>query len=277
MKLNNRQMFSAFILGLTLLPRLCIAAIPAGALQINVTDPTNHIWDASSIDELQHLNFGISSESTEISFAAPFIQTGGGKLVGAGLTDLEIDSPIFIGTINNAVYKASGTVTSSKGIARVTFTGSAKGPAVIEGKARALTGTLAVKASINSVLETTSGVYLSTGAASGYGTIKETGPLDFSWADVVDSMGDGSWSLEMVLTNDGVKKIGGSATVTLSSGAEFNFAVKGAYKLKTDTSVLVLSASDASSKGSSLKVSLTGSTITAVQGKVTGQAIKWKP
>lgn len=276
MKFIHRQIFTAFVLGLAFLPRLCVAAIPAGALQIEVTDPTNHIWDASSIDELQHLDFGVESESIDISYAAPFTQTGAGKLVGEGLTDLEIAAPIFVGTINDAAYKVSGTVTSSKGVARVTFTGMAKGPALIEGKARVLAGTLAVKVTIDSILESSSGVYLSTGSASGYGSAKEAGSLDFSWLDVIGSMGDGSWSLEMALTNDGVKKIGGTARVTLSSGATLDFTVKGAYKSKTDTSVLVLSAADASGKGSALKVSLTGSTITAIQGKVTGQVIKWK-
>ena len=80
----------------------------------------------------------------------------------------------------------------------------------------------------------------------------------------------------MQLTNDGVKKIEGTARVTLSSGAEFEFVVKGAYKSKTDTSLLILSATTLS-KGSSLKVNLTGSTITSIQGKVSGQAVKWKP
>jgi hypothetical protein len=276
MKFNRWQILGIFILGLAFLPRLVTAGIPSGSLQINVTGPTNHIWDASSIHELQHLDFEISDENTEISFDAPFVQTGGGKLIGTGLTQLEVDSPIFVGAITDAIYKASGSVTSSRGVARVTFTGSARGLAVVAGKTRILTGTLAVKVAIDSLLETASGVYTSTGAASGYGSIKEVGTLDLSWTDVVNSMGNGSWALEMQLTNDGVKKIGGTANVTLSSGARFDFTIKGAYKSKTDTSVLILSGFD-SSKGSVLKVNLTGSTISGLQGKVSGQAIKWKP
>ena len=192
MKLSRWQILGTFILGLTFLPGLCIAGIPSGPLQVNVAHATNHIWDVSSIDELQHLDFGISDEDTEISFAAPFVQTGAGKLIGAGLTDLEVDAPIFVGTIN-AVYKASGSVTSARGVARLAFTGSAKGPTLIEGKTRILTGTLAVKVSIDSMLHAASGVYKSTGAASGYGTIHEDGPLDFTWNDVVSSMG--GWQL----------------------------------------------------------------------------------
>jgi len=276
MKFNRWQFVGIFILGLAFLPRLATAGIPFGPLQFNVTGPTNHIWDASSIPELQQLDFEISDENTEISFAAPFVQTGAGKLAGIGLTQLEVDSPVFVGTITDAVYKATGSVTSSRGVARLTFTGLAKGLAEVAGKTRVLTGKLAVKVAIDSLLETASGAYTSSGAASGYGSIKEVGTLDFTWTDVVNSMGNGSWSLEMQLTNDGVKKIGGTARVTLSSGAHFDLTIKGAYKSKTDTSVLVLTGF-AESKGSVLKVNLTGSTISALQGKVSGQAIKWKP
>jgi hypothetical protein len=274
MRRNKWHVVGAVILGLAFLPRLGYGAIPAGPFQLSVADPTNHLWDASSIDELQHVSFEISDESTEVSFAAPFVQTGAGKLVGAGSTQLEVYSPVFIGTID-AGYKASGKINSAGGVARIAFTGSAKGPAEIGGKTRILTGTLAVKVTVDSTLQSVTGVYTSTGAASGYGSIKEVGELDLDWTDVVNSMGDGSWTLELQLTNDGVKKIGGTARVTLSSGAALDFTVKGAYKAKTDSSVLVLTAV-AENKGSTLKVNLTGSTITSLQGKVSGQTIRRK-
>ncbi len=183
------------------------------------------------------LEFEISEEDTEISFAAPFTQTGAGKLIGTIPRWMWIRR--YLSGQYQTPYGASGSVTSSKGVARLTFTGTARGLAEIEGKTRVLTGKLAVKVAIDSSLETATGVYTSSGAASGYGSIKEVGTLDFTWTDVVNSMGNGTWSLEMQLTNDGVKKIGGTARVTLSSGAQFDFTVKGAYKSKTDTSVLV--------------------------------------
>ena len=275
MKLSNWQILGTFVLGLAFLPRLCSAGIPSGPLQIDVTDATNHIWDVSRIDELQHPAFEFSDDNVEIGFAAPFIQTGAGKLIGAGATQLEVNADIFAGTVA-AVYKASGSITSVRGVARIAFAGSAKGLPIIDGKARVLTGTLAVKFAIDSPQQFASGVYKATGTASGYGSIKEVGLLDITWNDVVNSMGDGSWSLQMQLTNDGVKKIGGMARVTLSSGGAFDFLVKGVYKSKTDTSVLVLSPS-ISGKGSILKVNLTGSTITSIQGKVSGQAVRWTP
>ncbi len=54
MKFNRWQIVGTFVLGLAILPQLAAAGIPSGSMQINVTGPTNHIWDVSSIDELQY-------------------------------------------------------------------------------------------------------------------------------------------------------------------------------------------------------------------------------
>ncbi len=76
----------------------------------------------------------------------------------------------------------------------------------------------------------------------------------------------------MSLTNDTIKKVGGTASVELSSGRRLGFTVKGVYTAKTDRTALVF-APDLESKGSVLKVTLTGSNA-LVQGKLIGQAIK---
>lgn len=274
MKHYRIHLGAALGLILTLHQTVGIAAIPAGLVQLDVTDATNHIWDASSIDELQTLTFDISEESTDISFAAPFIQTGAGKLVGAGSTEMQVAAPIFVGTVDST-YKVTGSVTGKGGTSKIAFTGTAKGPAEIGGKTRTVASAFTAKVTVDSPGEFTSGVYVSAASASGYGGIKEVGPIDFAWVDVVAAMGSGAWNLSLQLTNDTVKKVGGSALVTLSSGAELDLAVKGVYKSKTDATTLVLSGSG-ESKGSALKVNMVDSTIVSIQGKVSGQMIKWK-
>lgn len=275
MKLQHRLLLTAAALALSCFTHPALAALPSGTLQVNVTDVTNLLWDVSSIGELQDLDFDISDEGTEISFAAPFVQTGAGKLVGFGVTQMEVTSPVFVGHIDNAAYKVSGSITSAKGVARLTFTGIAKGLAEANGRIGMLTGSLAAKVTIDANQQAVSGTYTAMGSATGVGSIKETGSADITWTDAVNAMGDGSWTLAMDLTNDAVKKIGGTARVTLSSGAFLDFTVKGTYKSTTDTSILILAATP-ESKGSTLKVTLTGSTISSIQGKVTGQTIKRK-
>ena len=95
-----------------------------------------------------------------------------------------------------------------------------------------------------------------------------------TWADVAPDLGNGSWVLSMTLGNDGSKGVAGTATVTLNggSGASFTFVAKGVYNATTDASKLVLSPT-AGSKGSALKILMTGNSISAIKGKVSGQSI----
>jgi hypothetical protein len=130
-----------------------------------------------------------------------------------------------------------------------------------------------VKAAIDSTTQTAFGVYAATATAAGYGALKDAGEVDFAWDDVIAAMGDGTWILHLSLTNDAVKKVGGIAAVDLSGGRTLGFTVKGTYNAKTDGTILVLTA-DADSKGSSLKVTLNANGAAALQGKLTGQAIK---
>ena len=67
--------------------------------------------------------------------------------------------------------------------------------------------------------------------------------------------------------------ITGSGVVTLNSGQTFHYNVKGHFKSQNDTSVLVLTGADAATKGSVLKVNMSGNTITAIKGKISGQSV----
>lgn len=269
---------SSLLLSLLALPLAGHAAIPAGAIQATVNDATNRLWDLSTISVLQNPDLSFD-DGTTVSFAAPFDQTGAGKLIGLGATDMAVSaSGVFDGNVT-AGYKVTGGITSAKGIAKVTYAATAKGPAIANGRPTVIAASVAVKLVIDAPNEIAAGVYAQAGAAAGFGSIKEAGALSFPWTgpdSVVGSMGTGQWTLSMNLNNDGLKKIGGDAQVTLSSGATIDFVVKGAYKSANDSSILVLAATPAF-KGSSLKVTLSGSTVTGISGKVSGQTIKWVP
>ena len=61
--------------------------------------------------------------------------------------------------------------------------------------------------------------------------------------------------------------------MVISGGGRLGFSAKGTYNAKTDSTLLILTA-EADSKGSSLKVTWRGDGTAALQGKLTGQAIK---
>ncbi len=259
------------MLGSALFPHLAPAAIPSGEWQVEISDATNHVWDVSLIAPLQSPDFEFS-DGTIVAFHAPFSQNGSGKLAGAGPTDIEVTSDILNGTVAGE-YVAKGTITGAKGIARLTFSSTAKGQAMIEGNLHAISATSAVKVTVDSLTQTPTGTYTSTAAAAGYGSLKETGDIDITWGDVTGAMGDGSWILHLSLTNDAIKKVGGTATVDLSGGRTLGFTAKGTYNAKTDSTLLVLAA-DADSKGSSLKVTWSANNSAVLQGKLTGQTVK---
>ncbi len=250
---------------------LSAAGLPVGNLQVQISDPTNHVWDATRIGELQSPEVRISDSEVFVAFSAPFTQNGAGKLTGAGATEMTVHSPIFDGAVQGA-YVANGSITAAKGIAKLTLISAAKGPAMIEGKAQTLLATAGVKITLNSLTESASGVYLVTALATGHGAVKESGPLTFPWPDAITAMGSGAWTLSLALTNDAVKKVGGTATVNLSTGHSLGFTAKGTYNAKNGSTLLVL-AGDTPSKGSSLKVTLTSTNTAVLKGKLSGQTV----
>jgi hypothetical protein len=274
-----RQTFLAAVVlaGLTMIPQYCPAAIPSGAVTFTNTDEANSLWDATRITDLNNLKLGIADIGGTISFPVAFTQDGGGKLVGAGTTTITFDTTDFSGTIPSAAYKISGTLKSKGGVATLKFSATATGTASLQGANRRVSASQKLTATLDANSHSLTGTYMNKASASGLGSPKpDTGPLPQTWASVAPQLGNGGWVLSMALANDGSKKIAGTATVTLNSGASFTFVAKGVYSAKTDTSKLVLSPT-AGSKGSALKILMSGNSIAAIQGKVSGQSVMLVP
>ena len=266
------SMAGLFMLG-WILPSQCSGAgIPSGPWKFSISDVTNHVWDVTGIQELQTPLLEFTDDDVTTTFNAPYAQNGSGKLAGAGVTQIDVESSIYTGPVQGT-YAARGSITAAKGIARLTITSSAKGTAQIGGGSHVISSSATVKAAINSVTQSINGTYTSAAAASGYGAVHDAGLLNVSWTNVLASMGDGGWTLHLNVTNDAVKTVGGTATVALSSSSTLTFVVKGKYNAKTDSTLLILSA-DPASKGSSLKVNWAGTGGATLQGKLTGQTIK---
>jgi hypothetical protein len=270
------QLFVAgvVILGsVSLTTQQCSAAIPSGTVTYDVTDEANVLWDVTRIPELSNLYVGIADIQSDIWFSVDFSQDGGGKLTGAGSTSITVHSDVIYGTIPNATYKVSGSIKSKGGVATLRYSATATAMAAIDGRQRSLSVTGSETVTLDARYGLLTGTYKNKASASGLGGGKDTGPIPQTWADVAPYLGNGGWELSLDLANDGVKKIDGTATVMLNSGAGMAFSVKGSYNAKTDISKLVLSPPP-SVKGSSLKVTMLGDSITAIQGKVSGQSIK---
>jgi len=239
---------------------------------LNVTNPTNTLFDASTVLPLQLFDVSVQDLDASIVGNIEFTQDGAGKLKGSGVTSVEVNSPVFQGTITNATYKVSGTVTSKSGITKVTYNATMMAKLPYNGKLVNVTATATRSVTLNALTGLGSGRGIDKISAAGLASGSETS--DFSdQLSVIPGLGSGAWNLSVDL-NDA--KTGGTAKVTGNTGAEYDFKVKGA--VKNGKANLTLSADPASpgSKGSSLKVVVDTAlnTIQSFSGKVSGQTMK---
>lgn len=252
------------------------AQIPAGLVTYTCNDDANVLWDVGKILQLKQLDVGIAELQADINMNVDFAQNGAGKLAGAGVTSIRVNSSVIAGEVAGAKYKVTGLITSKNGVTKVVFNAKATASTYVEGRKVSLSVTAMRTAFLDSRTWTLSGVYKNRASAAGVGSGTDTGPMPQTWADIQPYVGDGHWNLALNLANNGRNKITGTAALTLNSGAQYSFAVRGSYNGKTGLSKLTL-VPDASARGSSLRLVMSGGRITSIQGKVSGQTIKLSP
>lgn len=273
MKTAVRSLTPVLAAGLMLL--VCnksLAAPPSGIFSTHIANPTNAVWDMTAVTDLHNISLDFQDQDQfQIQFDVDFVQTGTGKLQGAGntvvsLVQNDIPQPDF-----TAAYAVKGTLKSTKGVARLNLVISAKGVAQIEGATRNVVTSEKANLVIDSVqAEIVSGNFAQKASASGLGSISDSGPVDPQ--PLPAELGDGSWTLSMEITPDAKNKYSGTASVTLSTGKVYSYDVIGKYSSKQDRTLLVLKGTG-DAKGSSLKITMSGDDITAIQGKISGQAV----
>ena len=176
-----------------------------------------------------------------------------------------VDLPPFLG-----IYKLTGSVTSSRGGARGAITAAVAGSTLFEGATRRLTATQKISFVVDASSKQCAGLSRDSASAAGKGSVsgvRSWGPYSLS------SLGasDGSWTLALNPATAG-KNITGAASITMQSGRAYTFTVKGLYNANKQQSKLLLTGT-ALAKGSNLQVTLSGSTITAIKGKISGQMV----
>ena len=87
-------------------------------------------------------------------------------------------------------------------------------------------------------------------------------------------LGDGSWTLLVNFGEPNGTKLQGTATVTLATGQVYPFNFTGTFVASTGQSKLSLKGVDAG-LGSVLTVTLHGSQIATIKGKVSGQIVSF--
>lgn len=217
------------------------------------------IWDISGSYDDTSLGFSLN-----ISY--DLTQDTAGKFTGGGNASCTI-----LGTDVDMEFTIKGSVKQKGGDATVKmtmkFTGTADdGVDTYKFKANAK-----VTAEINSIDGTIDGTVKVRISISGYGS--ESGEVLYIEDLPVDM--DGTFTLELDVTEDAKGKLLGTGTLTLSNGDTYNFSVTGKYKAKTDESKLTLKGDD-SSKKCKFKIVINegDGQMTYLNGKALGQKLK---
>jgi hypothetical protein len=254
---------------------------PNGRFEVTVTNVSSSVYDMSDFPGLLSLNYEIRDRNTNMLARAyydvSFAQDGAGKVTGAGTNQVQFGFRSAGGGWAslgpyNARYQVKGAISSTATKTRFSFSASSSG-------ATPLSETLKMRVNlkyqdqvvIDRIEKVLNGKTL-TQASANSETISQRRP----WGPVpltTTYFGDGSWKAALNLATT-ANRITGEATVTVAQTERvFPFSVRGVYRPATQQSRLVLTGKDLG-KGSSLQVVLTGTNITAIKGKLTGQVVK---
>jgi len=252
----------------------CSAQAPTGSITNVITGTTNVLWDVSLVQQLQHIDLDIVSIShgntneDEILFDDPFTQDAKGKLAGTGTTSVEIAG----GSSSGLSYQTTGLLSGTKGVARLTFSAKITGLAFVGGLFRNVSASGQYQVKLDANAGQISGRVSQKASASGLGGI--AGTRIFTNATPPE-LGDGSWTLVLNFAGPATNKLSGTAAVTLQTGLTYPYTFTGTYNSRTGKSKLNLKGHD-TGLGSNLQVTLQGTDISQIIGRVCGQSVNLK-
>jgi hypothetical protein len=252
------------------------AAQPAGQVVFYFDRTTIPVWDFSGPYQLDQPLEGAGDSVTDTSYSINISQSNSGKLTGAGTTILAIGDDYVA-----ADYDVSGSVKTSQGFARATFTVRLQGQDVIKGQVRKFN--FSFKYSVDIDYETLELV----GTVKGNGSIQGIGSTSAN-SDFVTPLPpgvDGSWYVYMDIL--ALSSLGGTGSINVASfvpndnppgmpvARSLPADLKGSYSSSTDLSKVNLKGIN---EGKGTKLSLkfyTGAGAPAnMDGQVLGQKVK---
>jgi hypothetical protein len=246
---------------------------PTGSITNLVADPHNAVYDAT-LAPLQTIEIDITQDSSSdllITFDDPYTQDGKGKLAGAGPTQVAVTNDPDVAVTFLGAYQTKGTIKGNNGLTSLRLASKASGTANLEGTDRNLSVSATYSITIDSVAGTVSGTVREKASASGLGSTSGSDTID----DVIPpELGDGSWTLVVNFGEVSGTKLTGTATVTLATGQVYPFNLKGTFVSATGQSKLSLTGVD-DGAGSKLTVTLQGSTVSSIKGKIAGQVVSF--
>ena len=244
---------------------------PTGSVSIVISSSTNALYDAT-LAPLKSIKLDIPQNNSGdllISFDDPYAQDGKGKLAGAGTTQVAVTNDMGVALSFPGTYQTKGTIKGNNGLTTIRLASKVSGLAFISGLFRNVSASAKYSVTIDSAAGTVTGTRMQKASASGLPSAGDTESI----TDVIPpEIGDGSWTLMVNFGEPSGTKLQGTATVTLATGQVYPFNFTGTFVSATGQSKLTLQGVDAAA-GSKLTVTLQGSAVTSIKGKVSGQVV----
>lgn len=257
----------------------------SGSITNVFSGPTNILWDLTQfgLDQIQidvtKISHLTQTNEAVVEFDGPFTQDARGKLLGSGGTNASLTiSSNGLSQFNDVVpgqYSTSGSISSAKGVARVSFQSKFLGMAQLEGRERSVSAGATYLLTIDGNANQVTGRFVQRASASGLNSISTSG--SFVPASIPDSLGDGSWTLALNFGAPMGNLLNGTAALTFGKDGSqvYPFTFTGKFLPATGQSTLNLKGVNAA-QNSMLQVTLGSSnTILRVFGRVSGQTVNF--
>jgi hypothetical protein len=258
----------SFLTGLLLSTCLAGAQVPSGLVDFSFDTPTARVFDLSGSLAIEQQMIGAGDQETPLSFPVDVTQDSNGKLSGSGVTVVNVGNDFVAGN-----YKIKGKVSGGgNSVNRASFTVKLTGQDTIAGVPNTK-----FSISLEYKLEADSEEGALFGSARGSANFS-----GFSSANIHSDIAiglapgmDGTWSVEMNIL--ALKKLGGSAVITLSNQRALQTRLSGSYSTHTAVAKIKLKGFDAS-KGTSANLdfisSEEGIELQKLRGKILGQSVR---
>jgi hypothetical protein len=174
-----------------------------------------------------------------------------------------------------AEYSSSGSISSLKGVTKLSFQTRASGMAELEGRGRTISVAANYILTIDARTNRVTGHFVQRTSATGLGSIVNSG--FFVPALIPNSLGDGSWTLVLNFAAPMGNTLTGTASVTFGQAGSqvyaFNFT--GKFTPNTGKSILNLKGQGAA-QSSLLQVTLDDSNaVLRALGRISGQTVNF--
>jgi hypothetical protein len=259
---KSRVFFLAFVLSLS----LAKGQAPSGLIDFSFDSPGTFVYDLTGSLSVEQQMTGAGGQETPISYGVDIAQDPNGKLTGSGTTIVNVGNDFIA-----AEYTVKGKVSGGgNSINKASFTVKLTGQDTVAGRPNTK-----FSISVSYKLEANSEEQVFFGSARGSANFSGLSSGNIR-SDVQIAQGtDGTWSTELNIL--ALKKLSGSAIITLSNQRTLSTRLTGSYSSSTAVAKVKLSGFDAS-KGTSVNLdfisSEEGIEVQKLRGKILGQSVR---